>query len=421
MPTWKELKPWIYRLLAVALLVYLGYLVREIWLPLAFAFLVALVLDPVVDRMERRGFSRAIGTAIIFGSFIIAVACLLFVSVPAIIDQGAAIQTRLNKVMPDQSPGGIDKALAKQGASPMLRSIIKAGVSNVQGSVSRSSTFFADKVVSWGSNLIWVAIIPIVAFYALRDFHLILGKMLLVVKKEKRELVQSAVSEVTAIFARYMRGLLLVSALNGLATWLLLQVLGVPSALVLGIAAGVLYSVPYLGALITVALVCGVSLLAGGINFMLLVLGANVALHQVIFDQIITPRIIGGHVGLHPLLAILALLIGNALLGLAGMILAVPVAACIQIGVLAMVPKLKQEIDLAPAHDDKTMGDMSEESKTQQMQVDATTELHQTVTDAIDNIEAKLPDEARRATVLARRKSRAHDADQQSEEEPDPP
>ena len=87
----------------------------------------------------------------------------------------------------------------------------------------------------------------------MRDFHLILGKALLLVKKERRGLVQTAVAEVTAIFAKYMRGLLIVSMLNGLATWLVLSILGVPSAFMLGAVAGVLYSVPYIGALITVA------------------------------------------------------------------------------------------------------------------------------------------------------------------------
>src|SRR5438477_13194109 len=114
---------------------------------------------------------------------------------------------------------------------------------------------------------------------------------------------------------------MLVAALNGLATWLLLLLLGVPNALMLGVLAGLLYSIPYLGAVMTIILVAGASFVApgGGLNYMLMVVAANILLHQIIFDQIISPRILGGHVGLHPILSIIALLIGNSLLGIMGM------------------------------------------------------------------------------------------------------
>jgi hypothetical protein len=165
-----------------------------------------------------------------------------------------------------------------------------------------------------------------------------------------------------------------------------------------------------LGALITVIVISVVSFLAGGVNFMLVVLAANVLLHQIIFDQIVTPRILGKQVGLHPILAIVALLAGNALMGLIGMILAVPVAACIQIGVLALVPKLKPEIGAAiNEHEANQIG---EETKEQQRAVDATRELHGSVGEVVDEIEKNLPkQEKRRASVLNRRKDRARDTD----------
>jgi predicted PurR-regulated permease PerM len=411
-PTWKEVKPWLYRVAGILLVVYVAYLIREIWLPLLLAFLIALVLDPVVDRMERRGFSRTVAAAIIFGSFIVAFVGLVIISVPVFIEQAGGIQQRIGRVLPDQTPAGIDKALIEQGVSPTMRTVIESIVTNARASFNRSSSLFSGHILEYATNLIWLAIIPIVAFYALRDFHLILGKALLLVKRERRTVVQSAVAEVTAIFAKYMRGLLVVSALNGLATWILLQILGVPSAFLLGVVAGVLYSVPYIGALLTVVLISVMSLISGGVNYMLVVLGANIVLHQIIFDQIVTPRIVGGHVGLHPILAIVALLAGNALLGLLGMILAVPVAACIQIGVLGMVPKLKQEIDLPGGSETAAI---AHETKETQLKVDATEELHTSVTNAVETIEGNLTkDDERREELLKRRRKRAGGTGQQS-------
>lgn len=384
-PTWKEVKPWLWRLVAWVVVLYIAYLVREIWLPLAIAFLVALVLDPVVDRLEQRGWSRMWGAALIFGCFLVGIIGLSLISVPVVVSQASDIQKRVDTYLPDRSPAGIDKKLKEQGVSPGLRQVIKEAVINGEKSFNRSGEIVATKAMELSSNLIWVAIIPIVAFYALKDFHLILAKMLLIVKPRRRDLVQSAVAEVTAIFAKYMRGLLLVSGLNGLATWVLLAIIRVPSSFVIGLAAGILYMVPYIGAIITVLLIAIVSFLSGGVNLMLWAVGLSVLLHQVIFDQIITPRIVGGHVGLHPILAIVALLVGQALLGLVGMILAVPVAACIQIGVLAMVPKLKQEIDLPVASEVKAT---EEETKGAHLAVDETHKLDHSVDNAISTIES---------------------------------
>jgi predicted PurR-regulated permease PerM len=165
-----------------------------------------------------------------------------------------------------------------------------------------------------------------------------------------------------------------------------------PNAFTLGAIAGVLYSVPYLGALLTIVLVSGVAFLAGGLKYMILVVGLNVLLHQILFDQIITPRILGSHVGLHPILSIVALLAGNVLLGILGMVLAVPVAASIQVVVLTLVPKLRHEVALsADAHAaPDTTASLSEETKEQQASTDATEELHRSVGQAVDNIEEQV-------------------------------
>jgi len=124
---------------------------------------------------------------------------------------------------------------------------------------------------------------------------------------------------------------------------------------------------------------------------MLLVVALSVLLHQIIFDQVITPRILGGHVGLHPILSIVALLAGNVLLGIIGMILAVPVAASIQVVVLTLVPKLRHDVAIsADEHaPPDTTASISEETKDQQLSTDATEELHRSVNQAVEHIEEK--------------------------------
>ena len=147
------------------------------------------------------------------------------------------------------------------------------------------------------------------------------------------------------MFAKYLRGLAILSLMNGAATCLLLWAIGVPSPFVVGIAAGILYTVPYIGAVITVVITAAAAFVGGGAPLMGEAIVASILLHQLVFDQVIAPRLLGGQVGLHPILSIIALLAGNLLLGIVGMILAVPVAACIQILVLALVPKLRIEVE----------------------------------------------------------------------------
>lgn len=392
----RNMRRWGWILLATAFVVYIAYLVREIWLPLTIALLIAMVLDPVVDRMERRGYKRLTGSIIIFVGFFTVLGTVLYFAVPAIVTQAQEVAGQLGKYVPSaEEPARMPKPLmtllTRTKAPPAVRNGIEKGASQISVALTRSSTWVSQHGMELVSNLIWIVIIPIVSFYALKDFHLILGKGLLLVPRERRPFVQTMVSEVTSIFASFIRGLGLVSALNGLATWLLLAILGIPNAFALGMIAGLLYSVPYLGAITTIVLVAGVTLISksDNINFVILVVGLNVLLHQVIFDQFITPRVLGGQVGLHPILSIISLLVGNVLLGIMGMILAVPVAASIQIIIVALVPKLRHEIDISNhPGDSPATGDLTKHVSAQAA-LDITEDMHHSVNVAVDNIEVE--------------------------------
>jgi predicted PurR-regulated permease PerM len=400
---------WLWFLAALVLVGYIAWVARDIWLPITLAFLIAMVLDPVVDKLEARGWSRAWGATLIFGCFIIALGVALFFAVPALIHQGQTLGDQFNQYLPNRSPQGITKTLEAHQVNSTVADWAGRASAQVQVAVQQSGSWIKTNAMKIASNAIWIVIIPIVAFYALKDFHLILAKTLLLVPKKRREIVQSLVAEVTVIFAKYMRGLMTVAVLNGLATWLVLTVLRVPNAFMLGCVAGLLYSVPYIGALTTIVLVAAVSFLSGGLNFMLLVVGVNVVLHQIIFDQIISPRILGGHVGLHPILSILALLIGNELLGVAGMILAVPVAASVQVAVLTLVPKLNQEIDLSSAtvttsqaaKEPEQTAQAAADSDNPQEKLDVSMELHKGVEDAVAQAEANMEEEQAQSQAKA--------------------
>ncbi len=332
--------------IGVLILIYFAYVGREMWLPLGLAFLLALVLDPIVDRMELRGWNRTRASAFIFGSFLLITAGLLVLAYPHIMAQAGTLQRGFEKYFPDPSHAGLLRSFRGMGLPPALANGSVATVEGARNTIQHSSHWLGDYGIALATNAIWIVIIPVIAFYTLRDFHMILAKGLLLVPQARRDLVQTAVAEVTIVFGKYLRGLAIVSVLNGVATAALLTAIRVPGALILGVVAGLLYSVPYVGALLTLALTACVAFVGGGPNMLLLAVGLSTVLHQIIFDQIISPRVLGGHVGLHPILSIIALLFGNVLLGIIGMILAVPIAACIQLAVLAILPKLSLVIPI---------------------------------------------------------------------------
>ncbi len=376
----------------VALVAYMAWVVREIWLPLGLAFVLATVLDPVVDRMEARGWTRFRASVAIFGASIFILVGLLYLALPHLVAQVADMERQFVRFFPDTSPKGLTDSFAKLNVPKGVAGIGVKAFESAQAGLSKSSSYVTSYGMSVLSNLVWVVIIPIVAFYALVDFHLILGKVLLLVPRRHRGAAQTYVSEVSAVFARYLRGLAILSVLNGIATAILLTAVGVKSALVVGIIAGVLYSVPYIGALMTIVITAAASFVSGGVQTMTLAVGLSVVLHQVVFDQFVSPRFLGHSVGLHPILSVVALLSGNLLLGIIGMILAVPIAACVQILVLALVPKLQApiEIDEAKHPADNEGGALVQESRDMQAANDATETLHGGVQRAVAKVEAQL-------------------------------
>jgi predicted PurR-regulated permease PerM len=393
----KRWKRWIWILVAVALTLYILFLLREIILPLAIAFLIAMVLDPIVDRLEQRGWSRLKGTIFIYAVFAGALAAAIFFLGPVVVQQAQALGTKIDQLLPDRSQEGVERTLRQTDLPPMVQEALARAADQISVAVSRSGQWIAEHAIEIFANLIWVIVIPIVAFYALKDFHLILAKGLLLVPRDRRDFVQTLVADISLIMAKYIRALAFLSFLNGLATFVLLLLLGVPNALMLGVIAMILYAVPYIGAIITVALITAVAFVTGGMQFAAIVFILIMLVQQILFDYIITPRLLGDRVGLHPILAIIALLSGNVLLGLIGMIIAVPVAASIQVAILAVVPKLRKEIDLSAPPDSKpdTVESLQQETKEQHQELDATEELHRTVAEAVENIEEELLDEER--------------------------
>jgi len=205
------------------------------------------------------------------------------------------------------------------------------------------------------SKAIWLVIIPISAFFFMRDFPLLRARIIALFPEVYQDRIDVMSREVVEVFSAYLRGLGKICGLYAIVAWILFTVLGLKYALFLGLMAGAFYAVPYVGQLFTAIGSGSVAYLmdrhtalfffrveSHSSKYALLVVVCAV-IAQNTFDQILYPRIVGGSVGLHPVVSIFALMAGATLFGIWGMLIAVPVAASIQIILLYFFPKLTQK------------------------------------------------------------------------------
>lgn len=364
LPTLRSIKfATVSKAVLIALGLYVAYLVREIWIPVGAGFILALVLDPIVDRLELKGHSRMRASVLIFTGALISVIALSLLVAPLAISQYETLHERMVQMFPDHTKAGIQASLSKLGMSQPISQFIAQKASESGSSAESYLPKLVSYVPSMSSSLIWIVLIPIIGFTALKDFHLILAKIMVLLPADKRSNFTDMVHEAAGIFSSYFRGMLIVSLLNGFATFALLAALRIPGSLLLGLFAALVYPIPYIGAILTVISTFLFAFVGVGPHVALVAVGLSVILHQVIFDQIVVPRVLGNQVGLHPLLSIIAILSGQIMFGIVGMLLAVPISACIQQIVVTLQPKLAAEIVIPPPAD-IDLPDASEEAHT---------------------------------------------------------
>ena len=340
-----------YGLLALAG-VWLLWAGRSLWFPLAIALMIAMVLDPTVDRLENRGCPRGVATLLVFLAFISGSILAIVLLSPGVSAQASAIARDLGRLFPNPDRPDLvpvtQKVLEKLEANPALRDALlnaaRAGTDRLVSTLESASGW----ALAWAPNLIWLVLVPVMAFYLLNDFHRIYAKGILLVPPIHRPFAQSLVAEISALFGKYLRGLILLCSMLGVAICGVLYAFGNPYWLFLGLLGGLLYAVPAVGSMFTVCLVVLVTLVTATPAKALLAGGSLLLLTFGLFDQAITPRVLGRQVGLHPILTILSLMLGYQIMGIPGMLVAVPVAASIQTVVLHLIPKLGIDLELRP-------------------------------------------------------------------------
>jgi predicted PurR-regulated permease PerM len=330
---------------------YFLYRVRDTLPPFFIAFAAAALLDPLLDRLQRRGWSRGAAAGVVFAIFLLVFAGVALVLIPAAMQQAGQFVGNLPAYYAELSKRFEALLRAHQGLLSRLHlPTTSTGIFNqyqqqipglLQGMLSRLLQYFAASV----SKLAWLAIIPIATFYLLLEIDPLRARIIHLVPAYNRTRFLEMAERVGAVFSGYVRGLIIVCSGYAVVSGLVLAIgFHLRYSLLVGLVAGVFYAVPYVGALATVT-VAGLVAAAThpSVGYVLGVVVTLLAINQV-FDQIITPRVVGGLVGLNPIVSLFALTAGGELFGLPGMILAVPVAASIKVVLLSVWPALSEPL-----------------------------------------------------------------------------
>ncbi len=330
-----------------------GYALRDLIPPFLVATIFAMTLTPEVDRLERQGlfgrrFPRGLAIGVIYALFL-GICVLIVKGLTVVSGQMTELITRLVPKPLYGSPHEVALFAATWMQAHHFPTALQPPLINqahhVPELLGNGLRWFGDNLPGLAGNLVWVVVVPIITFFILLDFNKILGKSLLLVPKERREGLLATVTDIIAVFGSYVRGVLTVMALDIAVIFAVLWFAGLHDyALTLAITAGLLYTIPYFGALVSTILIGLVALATHGLTLAIIVVLLMVFIHQVVFDNIVAPRIIGGSVNLHPLLTLLALMTGGTLFGIGGTLLAVPVAAALQVVLIRLFPQFKTDV-----------------------------------------------------------------------------
>ena len=328
---------------AFLLLGLLLWLFSDALLPFAAAVVLGYLLDPVVSRLERLGMNRLGATLFIIACFALVLILISILIVPVLWRQFASfiealpayavklqglISGEIGRLSQEYGGGLIDKlGLGKDAGAELV-----TATNDLVASAAKWAASFLNSLLTRGAALInlisLLVVTPVVTFYMLLDWDRMVATIDGLVPPRHRETVRELAFEINAAMAGFLRGQSLVCLFLGAWYGIGLSLIGLNFGLLIGIMAGVLSFIPYVGSLTALILASTVAIVQDWPRWNLLALSLTVVLvGQFLEGNILSPMLVRESVGLHPVWLIFALLAFGSLFGFTGLIAAVPVAA----------------------------------------------------------------------------------------------
>ncbi len=304
------------------------WMLGDIILPFITGMAIAYFMDPVADRLEAMKFSRVSATIIITAVALIFGVLMIVLLVPMLVEQlGALVKAaptyfaHIQTILTERFPSMMEEGSA-----------INRGLQSIAGVLKGQGAAFANAVLASAFSIldavIFVVVAPVVAFYMILDWDDMIETVDNWLPRDHLEQLRGLARDVDAVLAGFVRGQLTVCAILGTFYAIALMVVGLQFGLVVGLIAGLLTFIPYVGSVIGGVLSIGLALFQfWNTPEWIVVVAVIFVIGQVLEGNVLTPKLVGGSVGLHPVWLMFALSAFGGLMGFTGMLVAVPVAA----------------------------------------------------------------------------------------------
>ncbi|MDY6821012.1 MAG: AI-2E family transporter [Deferribacterota bacterium] len=325
------------------LIAYFIFKINNILTPFALAFFIVYLLDPLISGAEKYKIPRSVSIISIFLFITAFIVGLFLLLTPLIYNELSAFAKdvpyyidRLSFLINNvQSHFGVD--ISTDRIKDLIAS--KTGeITNVAYKALGKITYSLKSIIT---TIVLYSIVPILIFYFAKDYKYVTESVIKTIEENSNFNVRKYLSEFDEILSSYFRGQIIVALILGVLYSIVLLIVDLKPALIVGLSAGVLSIIPYLGFVVGFA----TSLVLAYLQYfdiwhpLFVVIGFTVV--QIIESNYITPKIVGNKLGLHPTAVIFSLLAGGSLLGIAGMIFSLPIAAAIKIWLNKIISSLK--------------------------------------------------------------------------------
>jgi len=317
--------------------------------PFILAVVLAYILDPVVDRIERTGLPRSAAILVLSLPVLVAIGLLIFFGIPALaaqiqslIARSPELVERLASWIEGLQAGilGLDLPFVdERDIVERLRSLSPNTVTEfIQEKQREIGAGAWEAVLGLGRGLGtvftvlgYVVLTPVLTFYLLRDWDSITARVTGYIPRPRYEGWMRFGREYDRLLSRYLRGQVVAATVVGILTWLGLWIAGFPYSGLVGAVAGVFNLVPYLGLVVSLLPALIIAILSGAFLASLAKIAVVFGIVQFLVGNIIAPRIVGESVGLHPVWVILAIAVAGVFLGFVGLLLAIPGAILVKL------------------------------------------------------------------------------------------
>ena len=304
--------------------------------PLAAAFVIAYLLDPLIDRFEARRVRRPFAIFLLLGLVGGGVVGFLLFVIPRLVREISAL-AEMMPVYLERFVGEVVPAIERRLGVELPKTIeavlgeLRGAELTVLGTARDLLTGTLSTLTGTVGILVALLVIPILAYYLLVQFDEIVARLGRLVPPRHRDYVFEKVRTADGLVSGFLRGQVLVAACLGLLYAIGFSVIGIDLAIGVGLLAGAMAVIPYLGNVIALGSATILCVLKFGFDGHLLAVVGWYVVVQTLEGFVLTPRIVGSSVGLHPAAVIVALLIGGDLFGFLGLLIAVPAAAVVKV------------------------------------------------------------------------------------------